>query len=123
MIDRTTNQETSDDWADDDFDQEAGFDELVVDDVQGNHGIKLKSVLDVPVSTRIVIGRTKIAIRSLLQMNVGSVVEFDRLATEPMDVLIDGTLIARGEVVVVDDKFGLRLTEIISQAERIKRLI
>ncbi|MES9846659.1 MAG: flagellar motor switch protein FliN, partial [Candidatus Sedimenticola sp. 6PFRAG5] len=68
------------------------------------------------------IGRSHISIRNLLQLNQGSVVELDRLAGEPMDVLVNGTLIAQGEVVVVNDKFGIRLTDIISPADRVKRL-
>ena len=68
------------------------------------------------------IGRTQIPIRNLMQLNQGSVVELDRLAGEPMDVLVNGTLIAQGEVVVVNDKFGIRLTDVISPADRIKRL-
>jgi len=68
------------------------------------------------------IGRSRISIRNLLQLNQGSVVELDRLAGEPMDVLVNGTLVAQGEVVVVNDKFGIRLTDIISPSERVKRL-
>jgi flagellar motor switch protein FliN/FliY len=68
------------------------------------------------------IGRTQISIRNLLQLNQGSVVELDRLAGEPMDVLVNGTLIAKGEVVVVNEKFGIRLTDIISPADRVRRL-
>jgi len=68
------------------------------------------------------VGSTKISIRNLLQLNQGSVIELDRLAGEPMDVLVNKTLIARGEVVVVNDKFGLRLTDIISPAERVRKL-
>jgi flagellar motor switch protein FliN/FliY len=68
------------------------------------------------------IGRTSINIRSLLQLNQGSIVELDRLAGEPLDVLVNGTLIARGEVVVVNEKFGIRLTDVISPAERLKKL-
>jgi len=68
------------------------------------------------------IGRTKINIRNLLQLSQGSVVELDRLAGEPMDVLVNDTLIAHGEVVVVNDKFGIRLTDVISAEERIKKL-
>jgi flagellar motor switch protein FliN/FliY len=84
--------------------------------------VNLDAILDVPVTISMEIGRTKIAIRNLLQLNQGSVVELDRLAGEPMDVLVNGTLIAQGEVVVVNEKFGLRLTDIISPADRIKRL-
>jgi flagellar motor switch protein FliN/FliY len=82
----------------------------------------MDAILDVPVTISMEIGRTKINIRNLLQLNQGSVVELDRLAGEPMDVLVNGTLIAQGEVVVVNEKFGLRLTDIISPSERVKRL-
>ena len=68
------------------------------------------------------VGRSKISIRNLLQLNQGSVVELDRIAGEPLDVMVNGTLIAHGEVVVVNDKFGIRLTDVISQTERIKKL-
>ena len=68
------------------------------------------------------VGRSQISIRNLLQLNQGSVVELDRIAGEPLDVLVNGTLIAHGEVVVVNDKFGIRLTDVISQTERIKKL-
>lgn len=79
-------------------------------------------IMDIPVSLTVELGRTKIAIRSLLQLAQGSVVELDGLAGEPMDVLVNGCLIAQGEVVVVNDKFGIRLTDIITPAERIRRL-
>jgi len=68
------------------------------------------------------IGRTKITINNLLKLNQGSVVELDRLAGEPMDVLVNGTLIAHGEVVVVNEKFGIRLTDVVTPAERVKNL-
>jgi len=68
------------------------------------------------------IGRTTVSIRNLLQLNQGSVVELDRLAGEPMDVMVNGTLIAHGEVVVVNDKFGIRLTDVVSATERLKKL-
>ena len=84
--------------------------------------IKLDAILDVPVTVSMEIGRTRINIRNLLQLNQGSVVELDRLAGEPMDVLINGTLVAKGEVVVVNEKFGIRLTDIISPSDRVKRL-
>lgn len=87
---------------------------------QGKGEINLDTILDVPVTISMEIGRTRIAIRNLLQLNQGSIVEFDRLAGEPMDVLVNGTLVAQGEVVVVNEKFGLRLTDIISPADRIK---
>jgi flagellar motor switch protein FliN len=89
-------------------------------DTQGD--IRLDAILDVPVMVSMEIGRSRISIRNLLQLNQGSVVELDRLAGEPMDVLVNGTLVAQGEVVVVNDKFGIRLTDIISPSERVKRL-
>jgi len=79
-------------------------------------------ILDIPVQLTVELGRTKIAIKNLLQLAQGSVVELDGLAGEPMDVLVNGCLIAQGEVVVVNDKFGIRLTDIISPAERIRKL-
>jgi flagellar motor switch protein FliN/FliY len=79
-------------------------------------------IMDIPVTMTVELGRTKIAIRSLLQLAQGSVVELDGLAGEPMDVMVNGCLIAQGEVVVVNDKFGIRLTDIITPAERIRRL-
>lgn len=84
--------------------------------------INMDVILDIPVTISMEIGRTMINIRHLLQLNQGSVVELDRLAGEPMDVLVNGTLIAHGEVVVVNDKFGIRLTDVISPAERVKKL-
>lgn len=98
----------------------ATFDELT-DDSSGG-AVNMDAILDVPVTISMEIGRTNINIRNLLQLNQGSVVELDRLAGEPMDVLVNGTLIAQGEVVVVNEKFGLRLTDIISPSERVKRL-
>ena len=79
-------------------------------------------ILDIPVLLTVELGRTKIAIKNLLQLAQGSVVELDGMAGEPMDVLVNGCLIAQGEVVVVNDKFGVRLTDIITPAERIKKL-
>lgn len=84
--------------------------------------INLDILLDVPVTISMEIGRTKINIKNLLHLNQGSVIELDRLAGEPMDVLVNGTLIAHGEVVVVNDKFGIRLTDVISPSERVKKL-
>lgn len=83
---------------------------------------RLDSIMDIPVTISMEVGRSKINIRNLLQLNQGSVVELDRVAGEPLDVLVNGTLIAHGEVVVVNDKFGIRLTDVISQTERIKKL-
>jgi flagellar motor switch protein FliN/FliY len=82
----------------------------------------LDLILDIPVQLTVELGRTKIAIRNLLQLAQGSVVELDGLAGQPMDVLVNGCLIAQGEVVVVNDKFGIRLTDIISPAERLRRI-
>lgn len=79
-------------------------------------------ILDIPVALTVELGRTKISIRNLLQLAHGSVVELEGLAGEPMDVLVNGTLIAQGEVVVVNDKFGIRLTDIITPQERIRKL-
>ena len=84
--------------------------------------VNLDMVLDVPVTISMEIGRTRIPIRNLLQLNQGSVVELERLAGEPLDVLVNGTLIAHGEVVVVNEKFGIRLTDVISPSERIRKL-
>lgn len=100
--------------------QAAKFDELQDESMAG--AVNLDAILDVPVTLSMEIGRARINIRNLLQLNQGSVVELDRLAGEPMDVLVNGTLIAQGEVVMVNEKFGMRLTDIISPAERIKRL-
>ena len=79
-------------------------------------------ILDIPVQLTVELGRTKIAIKNLLQLAQGSVVELDGLAGEPMDVLVNGCLIAQGEVVVVNDKFGIRLTDIVTPSERIRKL-
>ena len=126
------NEALADEWAAalEEQDEQAGADtpaastalfEELTDDSAGG-AVNMDSILDVPVTISMEIGRTKINIRNLLQLNQGSVVELDRLAGEPMDVLVNGTLIAQGEVVVVNEKFGLRLTDIISPSERVKRL-
>jgi len=85
-------------------------------------GPNLDVILDIPGSISMEVGSTDINIRNLLQLNQGSVIELDRLAGEPLDVLVNGTLIAHGEVVVVNEKFGIRLTDVISPSERIKKL-
>ena len=87
-----------------------------------NERKRLDSILDIPVTISMEVGRSQISIRTLLQLNQGSVVELERIAGEPLDVMVNGTLIAHGEVVVVNDKFGIRLTDVISQTERIKKL-
>lgn len=83
---------------------------------------KLGMILDIPVTIAMELGRTSISVRDLLQLTQGSVIELDRIAGEPLDILVNGTLIARGEVVVINDKFGIRLTEVVSAAERIQKL-
>ena len=79
-------------------------------------------ILDIPVQLTVELGRTRIPIKNILQLAQGSVVELETLAGEPMDVLVNGYLIAQGEVVVVNDKFGIRLTDIVTPSERVKRL-
>jgi flagellar motor switch protein FliN/FliY len=99
--------------------------EKLVDEgvVKNNSGApELDVILDIPVVISMEVGNTQIPIRNLLQLNQGSVIELDRLAGEPLDVLVNGTLIAHGEVVMVNDKFGIRLTDVISQSERISKL-
>ena len=87
-----------------------------------NADVNLDVILDVPVTLSMEVGRTRIPIRNLLQLNQGSVVELDRAAGEPLDVFVNGTLVAHGEVVVVNEKFGIRLTDVISPVERIEQL-
>lgn len=101
----------------DEFDR-AGFPDD--GDIEGKPDLDV--ILDIPVKISMEVGRTSITIRNLLQLNQGSVIELDRLAGEPLDVLVNGTLIAHGEVVVVNEKFGIRMTDVISPSERIKRL-
>lgn len=101
----------------------AEFDELDTGAAgQADEEANLDVILDIPVTISMEIGRTRISIRNLLQLNQGSVVELDRLAGEPMDVLVNGTLVAHGEVVVVNEKFGIRLTDVVSPAERVHKL-
>ncbi|GGW73670.1 flagellar motor switch protein FliN [Alteromonas halophila] len=107
--------------ADDDV-KKPELDELEDESLSGDEKKKLDTILDIPVTISMEVGRSQISIRNLLQLNQGSVVELDRVAGEPLDVLVNGTLIAHGEVVVVNDKFGIRLTDVISQIERIKKL-
>jgi flagellar motor switch protein FliN/FliY len=84
--------------------------------------INLDVVLDIPVTLSMEVGRSRISIRNLLQLNQGSVVELERATGEPLDVYVNGTLVAHGEVVVINEKFGIRLTDVISPAERIRKL-
>ena len=90
--------------------------------VTANRDVNLDVILDVPVTLSLEVGRSRLPIRSLLQLNQGSVVELERGAGEPLDVYVNGTLVAHGEVVVVNEKFGIRLIDVISPAERIRRL-
>lgn len=123
-------EDTGEDWAEAMAEQAieeaqaVEFDELT-DDTLGlseENAAKLDAIMDIPVTISMEVGRSFISIRNLLQLNQGSVVELDRVAGEPLDVMVNGTLIAHGEVVVVNDKFGIRLTDVISQTERIKKL-
>lgn len=98
------------------------FEEFSKDGVLSNTRNDIDMILDIPVQLTVELGRTKIAIKNLLQLAQGSVVELDGMAGEPMDVLVNGCLIAQGEVVVVNDKFGIRLTDIITPSERIRKL-
>lgn len=133
-----SNKSPDDDWAaamaeqgDTEDDQGADNQPEAVDMEQFSEGghtdddgnpLNFDVIMDVPVNISMEIGRTAINIRNLLQLNQGSIIELDRLAGEPLDVLVNGTLIARGEVVVVNEKFGIRLTDVISPAERLRKL-
>lgn len=100
----------------------AAFKEFSGSGLKGETNNDIDFILDIPVQLTVELGRTKIAIKNLLQLAQGSVVELDGLAGEPMDVLVNGCLIAQGEVVVINDKFGIRLTDIITPSERIRKL-
>lgn len=104
--------------------QRAELEELADDSRPLPAGVNpnLEVILDIPVTISMEVGSSEISIRNLLQLNQGSVIELDRLAGEPLDVLVNGTLVAHGEVVVVNEKFGIRLTDIITPSERIKKL-
>jgi flagellar motor switch protein FliN/FliY len=96
--------------------------QATVADEPADRDVKLDVILDVPVTLSLEVGRTRLPIRSLLQLNQGSVVELERAAGEPLDVYVNGTLVAHGEVVVVNEKFGIRLVDVVSPAERIRKL-
>lgn len=127
-------QGVMDEWADalaeagpgeGDAAQPADLDNLEADNISrslGDEDVNLEVILDIPVTIAMEVGSTKINIRNLLQLNQGSVIELDRMAGEPLDIKVNGTLIAHGEVVVVNEKFGIRLTDVISPAERVKKL-
>ncbi len=120
-------QDISDQWAEameEENQQDQGENDQQVGAArtQADGSPDLDVILDIPVRISMEVGSTAITIRNLLQLNQGSVIELDRLAGEPLDVLVNGTLIAHGEVVVVNDKFGIRMTDVISPSERIKKL-
>lgn len=100
----------------------ADFDDISDSSEGGKNKVDLDVLMDVPVTLQLEIGRAKVSIRNLLSYTQGSVVEMDRLAGEPLDLLVNGTLIAHGEVVVINDKFGVRLTDVVSPQERIRKL-
>lgn len=101
----------------------AQFEDLQNENTEGNaQNPDLDVIMDIPVTLSLEVGKTSISIRKLLSLSQGSVIELDRLAGEPLDVLVNGTLIAHAEVVIVNEKFGLRLTDVINPEERIKRL-
>ncbi|CAG0964380.1 Flagellar motor switch protein FliN [Burkholderiales bacterium] len=100
----------------------AAFQEFAPAPPSGEPKHELEMILDIPVQLTVELGRTKTPIKNLLQLAQGSVIELDGLAGEPMDVLVNGCLIAQGEVVVVNDKFGIRLTDIITPSERLRKL-
>ncbi len=100
----------------------AELNELTEEGEPANSDVNLEVILDVPVTLSMEVGRTRIPIRNLLQLNQGSVVELERAAGEPLDVFVNGTLVAHGEVVVVNERFGIRLTDVISPAERLRKL-
>ncbi|MEO7199810.1 MAG: flagellar motor switch protein FliN [Dokdonella sp.] len=105
----------------DDASERVAFDTLREGSAEGGE-VNLDMILDVPVTLAMEVGRTRVSIRNLLQLNQGSVVELDRAAGEPLDVFVNGTLVAHGEVVVINEKFGIRLTDVISPAERVRKL-
>ncbi len=100
----------------------AEMQELTEEGSPASRDVNLEVILDVPVTLSMEVGRTRIPIRNLLQLNQGSVVELERAAGEPLDVFVNGTLVAHGEVVVVNERFGIRLTDVISPAERLRKL-
>ena len=132
MSDADNNDDVMDDWAaameeagasgDEAAAQQVNFDEVSSSSSGSSSDVNMDVILDIPVTISMEVGRSKMNIRNLLQLNQGSVVELERMAGEPLDVMVNGTLIAHGEVVVVNEKFGIRLTDIISPAERVKKL-
>ena len=131
MSDKENQENMADEWAaaleqqerrDSDDAQQVELDDFSDHENANDGQPDLDVILDIPVTISMEVGHTAITIRNLLQLNQGSVIELDRLAGEPLDVLVNGTLIAHGEVVVVNEKFGIRMTDVISPSERIKKL-
>ena len=108
--------------------EEAAYQSVDLPDLQADgvaradSDVNLEVIMDIPVDISVEIGRVPVPIRELLQYSKGSVVELERLVGDPLDVMVNGTLVAKGEVVVVNDKFGVRLTDVVSRAERVKNL-
>jgi flagellar motor switch protein FliN/FliY len=130
IADAPAKEDMADDWASALAEAEAAQPKAVAADIFPNLGAgaspsnrtDIDLVLDIPVQLTVELGRTRIPIKHILQLAQGSVIELDAMAGEPMDVLVNGFLIAQGEVVVVNDKFGIRLTDIVTPSERMRRL-
>lgn len=102
--------------------EQAELDNLDAENTGAGEDNNLSTILDIPISLSVEIGQTKISIRNLLQLNQGSVVELDRLAGEPLDVMVNNTLVAQGEIVVINEKYGIRLTDVVSALDRVRNL-
>ena len=102
--------------------ERAQFNDLGPDSPNGATDVTLDLILDVKVMVSLEVGRTRISVRELLALRQGSILELDRLAGDPLDVLVNGVRVARGEVVVINEKFGIRLIEVVSPAERLERV-
>lgn len=127
----TDNSQSAEDMWADAMEQQTGknqdnssdlFEHLLPEDDTLNHLSDINLIMDIPVKLTVELGRTKMTIKKLLSLSQGSVVSLDGLAGEPLDILINGYLIAQGEVVVVSDKYGIRITDIITPSERMRRL-
>ncbi len=127
----TDNSQSAEDMWADAMEQQTGksqdnssdlFEHLLPEDDALNHLSDINLIMDIPVKLTVELGRTKMTIKKLLSLSQGSVVSLDGLAGEPLDILINGYLIAQGEVVVVSDKYGIRITDIITPSERMRRL-
>lgn len=127
----TDNSQSAEDMWADAMEQQTGksqdnssdvFEHLLPEDDTLNHLSDINLIMDIPVKLTVELGRTKMTIKKLLSLSQGSVVSLDGLAGEPLDILINGYLIAQGEIVVVSDKYGIRITDIITPSERMRRL-